>query len=141
MLQCFKAAGCRIVCRWIVLFDRWNVQIEMLYKYHIFFFAFQSIRHSLHSHRRRHGTGGKTPSSLAMTQSRDVSRRAKAANISWFATGGHQADQLAEAAEEGAHHQRDPGDEGAEESQHRQLRGQVKAPSRLLPLRQTDTCS
>lgn len=39
--------------------------------------------------------------------------------------GGHQADQLAEAAEEGADHQRDPGHEGAEEPQHRQLRRQV----------------
>lgn len=47
------------------------------------------------------------------------------------AAGGHQADQLAEAAEERANHQRDPGHEGAEESQHRQLRGQV-APSRVL---------
>lgn len=39
--------------------------------------------------------------------------------------GGHQADQLAEAAEERANHQRDSGYEGDEESQHRQLRRQV----------------
>lgn len=48
-----------------------------------------------------------------------------------FAAGGHQADQLAEAAEERAHHQRDPGDEGAEKSQHCQLRGQVKKNARV----------
>lgn len=40
-------------------------------------------------------------------------------------TGGHQTDQLAEAAKERAHHQRDPGHEGDEEPQHCQLRRQV----------------
>jgi len=55
-------------------------------------------------------------------------------------TGRHQTDQPPEAAEEGAHHQRDRRDEGDEEPQHRQLCGQVRAGAERRRVAATRQC-
>lgn len=49
-------------------------------KFFFTFFFFQSVGHSLHSHRRRHGAGGKTLTSLVTMRSRDVSQGVKASH-------------------------------------------------------------